>query len=274
MNGPKRLTALLLALAMLLQGLCASAASQVRVYIPDTAMSLSLPGMPEVPVILGQPPAAASPGAGYMVSFSSRVESAQLLYADQAVEMALSPDGQSASVQHISAAKPTGILVTSDLLTVCYAGSGYIRYIELAEKADRFFTGQKDPLTIIRWDCTVMATNGEPYLIWRISSVTARYREGSYIPKVLVRYQGDQTMSVSDYEITYSPKAGDTYLIRYGKADHVVSGEYTDGQVTLVNGSGRHFWENAWYDANTGRQSAKSGLLACTSFESPRVRTR
>ena len=81
-------------------------------------------------------------------------------------------------------------------------------------------------------------------------------------------------MSVTDYEITYSPARGEYYLIRYGKADHVVSGEYTDGRVKLINGSGRHFWDNTWYDAVTGRQSAKTGLLAFTGFDSPRVKTR
>ena len=266
------LTAFALLLAVLLFCPASLAAPSVRVYIPDSALPLSLPQIPEVPLILQQE--IEDGESACEIVFSAPVDSAFLVQGGKEEPMSLSEDGLTARSSSALTGRPGGFTVRLDTLTISYAPSGGVRSVELSEKADRFFTGQKDPVTTIRWDCTALRTDGEPYLIWRISSVTAEYREDSYIRKVLVRYQGDQTMSVIDYEITYSPAVGEYYLIRYGKADHVVSGEYTDGWVTLVNGSGRHFWDNTWYDAVTGRQSGKNGLLAFTGFDSPRVKTR
>ena len=261
---------IMLLLAALFLSFPAQAAGNVRVYIPDSALPLSLPQMPEAPLILEH---GTAEDGGYEIVFSAPVEEVFLLEGGRDEEMALSEDGLTARCAAVSG-KPGGFIARAGSLTVAYAPGGSVRSVELSEKGDRFFTGQKDPVTTIRWDCTALRTSGEPYLIWRLSSVTARYRADSYITQVLVRYQGGQTVPVTDYEITYSPAAGEKYLIRYGKADHVVSGEYTDGRITLVNGSGRHFWDNTWYDAVTGRQSDKTGLLAFTGFDSPRVKTR
>ena len=264
------LWALVLLMAALVFAFPVQAAGNVRVYIPDSALPLSLPQMPQAPLILAH---GAAEDGGVEIVFSAPVEEAFLLTNGQETEMALSEDGLTARCGAVTG-QLGGFTARTGSLTVAYAPGGSIRSVELSEKGDRFFTGQKDPVTTIRWDCTALRTSGEPYLIWHLSSVTARYRADSYITQVLVRYQGGQTIPVTDYEITYSPAAGEYYLIRYGKADHVVSGEYTDGRVTLVNGSGRHFWDNTWYDAVTGRQSGKTGLLAFTGFDSPRVKTR
>ena len=278
LSGQRRLTALVLLMTAFLLVFPAQAAPRVRVYIPENALPLSLPQVPEAPALLRQ--GAAEDGAGFEIVFSAPVDSAVLLSGDTETPMTLSGDGLSARLDAAPAGPPDGfsarLSAPTGTLTVRYAPSGGVRFIELEEKGDRFYTGQTmgDPVTTIRWDCTVLRTGGQPYPIWRVSSVSARYSGDSYITSVLVRYQGDQTMSVTDYEITYSPARGEYYLIRYGKADHVVSGEYTDGRVKLINGSGRHFWDNTWYDAVTGRQSAKTGLLAFTGFDSPRVKTR
>ncbi len=272
MSRYRRFAALILLMAAFLLAAPAWAAPAVRVYIPDSALPLSLPQIPEVPVILRQ--GEAEDGSGFEIVFSAQVDSVFLLTGGSEEPMELSEDGLTARCSSGLTGRPGGFTALAGSLTISYAPGGGVRSVELSEKADRFFTGPTDPVSTIRWDCTALRTGGEPYLIWRVSSLSAQYREGSYIKKVLVRYQGDQTMSVTDYEITYSPAASDNYLIRYGKADHVVSGEYTDGRVTLVNGSGRHFWDNTWYDAATGRQSSKTGLLPFTGFDSPRVKTR
>ena len=268
----RRIAALGLLMMAFLLIFPAQAAPRVRVYIPDNALPLSLPQVPEVPSAVKQN--LSEDGESCEIVFSAPVDGVLLLCGEKEEEMPLSGDGRTAVLASGLTGRSGGFAARIGSLTVRYAPSGKARSIELTEKGDHFFTGQPGPVTTIRWDCTALRTDGEPCLIWRVSSVSTRYAGDSYITSVLVRYQGDQAASVSDYEITYSPAAGESYLIRYGKADHVVSGEYTDGHVTLVNGSGRHFWDNTWYDATTGRQSAKTGLLPFTGFDSPRVKTR
>ena len=270
MNSYRRLAALSLLTAMLLLIVPALAAPVIRVYIPETALPLSLPALPQTPQLTGS--GLSEDGAFWEVSLTAPADSVTLLSGQTEQVMTLSADGLSAVCP--VPVVPDGFIAVFGDVSVRYAASGSVRSVDLREQTDRFDTGQADPVTIIRWECAVLKTASAPYLIWHISSLTAEYRADSYITKVLVHYQADQAMSVVDYEITYAPAAGEAYLIRYGKADHVVSGEYTDGQVRLVNGSGRHFWDNTWYDAVTGRQSSKSGLLAFTSFDSPRVKVK
>ena len=73
-----RLLAVLMAAFLLV--FPAQAAPRVRVYIPENALPLSLPQVPEAPALLRQ--GAAEDGAGFEIVFSAPVDSAVLLSGD------------------------------------------------------------------------------------------------------------------------------------------------------------------------------------------------
>ena len=77
MSRYRRFAALMLLMAAFLLAASAWAAPAVRVYIPDSALPLSLPQIPEVPVILRQ--GDAEDGSGFEIVFSAQVDSVSLL---------------------------------------------------------------------------------------------------------------------------------------------------------------------------------------------------
>ena len=70
----------------------------------------------------------------------------------------------------------------------------------------------------------------------------------------------------------FRDSAGAVYLHRY-EQDEILEGVYTDGNVTLKNGVGKYFGQNAWFQWQGGSATRyyKAGLRALVSFVSPRV---
>ena len=272
MAGRRYIVSMALILALVF---CAGAAQaeKIPVYLPENAQALSLPELPEPPVLTGWQESEDASGRVYTATFSSPVDQVTVHFGGETEEAAVSQDGLSAAVRTAGADRRTGLTARRGDLRVFYTPSDNIRYIELTESRDVFLTGQRGAASTIRWENFVLDTPLGQYRHWFIASVTGTYVKSSYITSVTARFRGDKAGTLTEYEIVYAPRADETYTIRYSAADNFVSGLYRSGKVTLRNGSGRYFWENAWFDAQTGRRVDRPGLAAFTSFTTPRVKT-
>ena len=256
-----------------LLSLPARAASYPSVFLPESASYLALPDLPDVPLLRLEDGRDESGAAIKRAFFPTQADRVFAVLGARLEPMLMSDDCLSAVCTIPSASAFRGVLIYFGRASIRYGVSGVPRSVEWTDERDLFYTGQPVERSVVHWDNTVLSAGQEQFQIWHVSSVTVDYASGAKIAQAAARYQADREQTLIDYEITYAPKNQGRYRIHYGQGDHLIAGEYMDGEVHLRNGNGRHFWDETWYDAESGRLSDQKGLLAFSSFSSPRVRT-